>query len=199
MNPASAPTPPPAPPGEPRKCPRWPQRGRGKDKDKLHRRYKVMRLPAKVQAVIFRGYADGEPYDKICADVEKMGYHLTRNAVGNYWRDIWKKEHEELQKAQTLLVVLKQALGLPRNSPSRKVAEELLYTLVFLGFPLLKKEGPLALLREAREQSKAAEKKGSGEALAPGASNPVEQAREIRRRWRRLYGLEPEDKEDQEG
>ena len=171
---------------------------RGKDTDKLHRRYRVMRLPVKVQAVIFRGYADGEPYDKICADVEKMGYHITRTAVGNYWREVWKGEHLELQKAQTLMVVLKQALGLKRNSPSRKVAEELLYTLVFLGFPRLKKEGPLALLREAREQSKAAQKKGSGEVPAAGASNPVEQAREIRRRWRKLYGLEPEEKESQE-
>src|SRR3989304_9971078 len=98
-----------------------------------------------------------------------MGYHITRTAVGNYWREVWKGEHVELQKAQTLMVVLKQALGLKRNSPSRKVAEELLYTLVFLGFPRLKKEGPLALLREAREQSKAAGEKSSGGGAGPGA------------------------------
>ena len=127
---------------------------RGKDTDNLHRRYKVMRLPMKVRAAIFRGYADGEPYEKICADVEKMGYHIDSQAVGNYWRDVWKKQHKELEEAQSLLAVLTQSLGLKPGSPKRVIAQELLYTLVFLAFPLLKKEGPLALLREAREQEK---------------------------------------------
>lgn len=171
---------------------------RGSDKaEHRSRRYKVERLPAKARATIFRGYADGEPYEKIEADLAQMGYRITKGAIGNYWRDIWRDEHQRLREAYGNTALLKEALQLEPESRSRQVAEELLYTLVFQAFPLLRKEGPMSLLREARgfEKRLAEAQKDKGK-LEEGGE--VDQGRAIRRRWRELYGLEGGDDDAEE-
>ncbi|MFQ5724031.1 MAG: phage protein Gp27 family protein [Terriglobia bacterium] len=165
---------------------------RGPDKRIRSRRYKVERLPAKARALIFRGFTEGEAYEKIRSDLEAMGYRITKEAIGNYWRDIWREEHERLREAHANMALIKRALEMDPDSPSHQVANELLYTLVFQAFPMLKQEGPLRLLREAREQEGKTAKTTQGSVRS---ESRAEQGRAIRQRWRELYGLNPAEEE----
>ena len=92
--------------------------------------------------------------------------------------------------------MLKEALQLEPNSEDAQMAEELLYTVVVNKLDEIEREGPLPLLREAREQGEAAGKKAPPPAASSGS--PAEQAREVRRRWRELYGLDAGEDEKPE-
>jgi len=161
------------------------------------RHYKVNRLPVRVQRVIFSGYACGRSYRQIRAAVRALGHDIGESSLGRYWRDCWQREQTRLRRAWLMKETLKDDLLLDPESANARLAEELLYTTVVSKLEEVEQEAPLPLLREAREQSKAAEKKGSGDTRPPGASNPIEQAREIRRRWRKLYGLEEADEAEE--
>lgn len=163
----------------------------------LRRRFKVDRLPPKAQAAVFRGFAGGHTYKKIQAEVKRLGTHISEGSLCHYWHAVWQAEHERLRQARANVALLKNALQLEPDSPSGQLAEELLYTIVFQKIPLIEQEGPLPLLREAREQQKLTAGKTPAR-KTDSDLNPVAQARHIRRRWRQLYGLETSNDVEQE-
>ncbi|MBI2957012.1 MAG: DUF3486 family protein [Acidobacteria bacterium] len=169
------------------------------EKARQHRRrYKVERLPPRVQMMVFRAYARGVPYEKISARLERRGFHIHRNSLSRYWRNIWHEEHERLVEARAIMAVLKEAFQLGPKSPTRTVAEELLYTMVIEKMGELKQEAVLKLLYEAREQERQGRVQESGKRHKTNSS-PARQAREVRRRWRRLYGMDNGEEDDKEG
>ena len=56
---------------------------------KIRRRYKVDKLPLKVQQVIFRGYGRGDSYPKIRAAVQAESHDISENSLSRYWRNVW--------------------------------------------------------------------------------------------------------------
>lgn len=163
---------------------------------KYRRRYKVDRLPGTAQVAIFRGFLRGDSYKKICATVKTLGHEISENALSRYWRRVWHKQVDRVRMARATKESLKEALLLAPESENAKIAEELLYTVVFDKLEDIEKQEPMALFREAREQRKSSGKDES-KSVPPGEQTPVEQGRAIRRRWRELYGMEePDDGEE---
>ena len=112
-------------------------------------------------------------------------------------RTIYREALVHVREARSHLSLLKQALQLAPHSPNGQVAEELLYTIVFQKLRELEEQDALTLLRLAREQQRAADGKEARRSRKPPA-NPVEQGREIRRRWRQLYGLDAPTENNEE-
>jgi hypothetical protein len=167
--------------------------GTVKPKDpKYRRRYKVDRLSGAAQEAIFQGFLRGDSYKKICAAVKAMGEDIGENALSRYWRRVWHKQVDRVRMARATKETLKEALMLKPGTENAKIAEELLYTVVFDKLEDIEKQDPMALFREAREQRKSSGKEESNRAPAE-AQTPVEQGRAIRRRWRELYGMEESD------
>jgi len=165
-------------------------------KKKIRRRYKVDLLPGHVQGVIFRGFVSGEAYWKIRKAAKELGHDISENALSRYWRNVWQNEIDFIRKARAYKEALKEALQLDPQSKNGQIAEELLYDIVFNMLRRIEEEDPLDLLREAREQQKSSPK--DAKPVPEQDSSPVAQGREIRRRWRQLYGLEPADEEPKE-
>jgi hypothetical protein len=174
-----------------------PAERRGARDRKPYRRFKVEQLPPKAQAVVFEGLARGESYPAIARAVTRLGNSISRDAIMRFRQCAWNAERNRLKRARANLALLKDILGLDARSPSAQIAEEMLYTSGCNNLSERESAHLLGVLREAREQRKARGRKGAaGDAGAP-ERNPVEQAREIRRRWRKLYGLEEaEDAEE---
>lgn len=160
------------------------------------RGFKLERLPLHVQAATFRALGQGETYVDISAKLRKQRYSLTAGSIGRYWRKVWKKTHKKLQEAYLIKEHLKEALRGKRKSSNAAMAEELLYTMIVKKLDELEQEPPMPMLKEAREQAKVA---GEEEETPPSEkASPVLQAREVRRRWRQLYGLEEDAEEEDE-
>lgn len=148
------------------------------------RLYKVERLSPEIQILIFDGYARGDSYAKIASEVSQPGHSISPRAVGRYWNDIWREEHERLRQARANLALLKRALQLDPKSPCGEIAEELLYTIVFDKMPLFRREQPLPLLREAREQEKIGERKKT----TPRTDADPSKGASLKQRLEQLYG-----------
>ena len=170
-----------------------PGKDKRKDRHVLRRRFKVERLPLEAQKVIFDGFAQGTPYDEIRENAKKQGYAISRTAIGNYWRMVWKEEHDRLRRAKANLALLQHALRSDPESPLAKVAEDLLYTITLDKLEEIQSADAFVLLREAREQRKAAgtgsprkKKQMSGTELAQqldqiyGPGVVVEEIRDVR-------------------
>jgi len=158
------------------------------------RGFLIDRLPLHIQMRIFEGYGSGETYAQISAAVAKRGYKVSEECLSRYWRRVWRDEFEKLRLGWVVKEFLKKALTKKPGSSNAKMAEELLYTAAVGKIDELKEEPPVTLLKEGREQGKAAGPEEKPEERKKKAS-PVAQAREIRRRWRQLYGLEEPDEE----
>jgi len=163
-------------------------------KKPIRRRYAVDRLPSHVQAAIFRGYGRGEAYWKICQEVERLGHKLSENALSRYWRNVWSDEVGRIRMARHYKEALKEALQLAPTSENAELAEELLYSMVMLMLEKMKQEKPLDMMKEAREQGKAAPK-DSGKRQPPKTG--AEEGQAVRERWRALYGLEGTNESDE--
>lgn len=159
------------------------------------RAFKLERFPLHIQAAVFRAYGRGESYKDIAQWVTKQGYPITEPSIGRYWRKVYRDRHKKLQEAWLIKEHLKEALRGDRKSSNAAMAEELLYTMVVKKMDELEQEPPMPLLKEGREQGKVAGE--AQETAAPVKSSPVQQAREIRHRWRHLYGLDQPDQPDE--
>lgn len=167
----------------------------GAPHQKKRRRYKVDRLPVRLQEGVMRGYARGDSFRDIAAALKKAGQPVGKDAIRKYYHAVWRDEHERLRRARLAMVALKESLQLEPESESGAVAEELLYTAVCDRWTEFEEEPWEVLLREAREQQKAT---GQKKRTRVGKMSAVEQAREVRRRWRELYGLEETDDDTEE-
>ena len=184
----------------PRIGPRAPSRSAGAGpapprRKKTRHRSKIDRLPVDLQRLVWDGYARGDTYATIRADLGRRGHDITEEALSRYWHTVWAAQIKRLREARAFMASMKGAFKLPADSASSEVADELLYTLICQMQPRIEAESPMRLLRELRLRAKA------GLAAAPprtaeAAASPVEEAQEVRRRWRQLYGLdEPEANE----
>ena len=166
--------------------------GSEEKKKPIRRRYGVDRLPGHVQAQIFRGYVRGDAYWKIRAMVKELGHEISENALSRYWRNVWGEEVNRIRTARQYKEALKEALLEAPESENAKLAEELLYSVVMTMLDRMQKERPLDLLREAREQGKAAPKSTG---VRRRAQTGAEEGRVVRERWRALYGIEESDEQ----
>ncbi len=161
------------------------------------RRFLIDRLPGPVQSLIFRGYIRGDSYDKIRADVRRAGCSISAMALSSYWRRVFHQEVDRIRQARAMKEALMEALELEPGTENAQLTEELVLTALCSKAKELEKEPAMVLLREAREERRAAG--GSRRGKKPqAATSPVEQARAIRRRWRELYGLEGGDDDAEE-
>lgn len=167
----------------------------GQPHEKKRRHYKAQRLPPDVQDLIARGFIRGDSFRAIAAAARAAGHPIGKDAIRNFWHAVWKDEHERLRNAHLVMIALKDALRLDPDSPSGKFAQEMLYTMVVSKLGEIEKQPSMDLLQEAREQAKVGEKK-NGKPTRRAEMNPAEQAREVRRRWRELYGLEADAEEN---
>lgn len=174
------------------------QTGLAHDYPKKRRGFLIDRLPLHIQMRVFEGYGSGESYAHISAALAKRGYKVSEECLSRYWRRVWHEEFETLRLGWVVKEFLKKALTKKPKSSNAKMAEELLYTAAVGKIKELRKEPPVVLLKEGREQGKAAGKEAEPEAPKRKKS-PVLQAREIRRRWRKLYGLDAGDDEEKKG
>ncbi len=103
----------------------------------------------------------------------------------------WKTGLKQLRARERRLRQVARVLGLQPDSPRAIVIREFLLGEIFrLAFE--KSRSPNAMLQELHQALKAVPVEGSGKKKK--GMNPVEQGREIRRRWRQLYGLDsPEE------
>jgi hypothetical protein len=165
------------------------QKGLKHDYPKKRRGFLIERLPLHVQMRVFEGYGSGESYQQISAALATRGYKVSEECLSRYWRRVWHEEFNTLRLGWVVKEFLKKALTKSPKSSNAKMAEELLYTAAVMKVKQLKEEPPVALMKEGREQGKAAGREAEPEGRKRRKS-PVVQAREIRRRWRELYGLE---------
>lgn len=103
----------------------------------------------------------------------------------------WKTGLKQLRARERRLRQVARVLGLEPDSPRAVVIREFLLGEIFrLAFE--KSRSPNAMLQELHQALKAVPVEASGKKRK--GMNPVEQGREIRRRWRQLYGLDsPEE------
>ncbi len=103
----------------------------------------------------------------------------------------WKTGLAQLRARERRLRQVARVLGLEPDSPRAVVIREFLLGEIFrLAFE--KSRSPNAMLQELHQALKAVPVEASGKKKK--GMNPVEQGREIRRRWRQLYGLDsPEE------
>ncbi len=99
----------------------------------------------------------------------------------------WKTGLTQLRARERRLRQVARVLGLEPDSPRAVVIREFLLGEIFrLAFE--KSRSPNAMLQELHQALKTVPVEAS--AKRKKSKNPVEQAREIRRRWRQLYGLD---------
>jgi len=174
----------------------------GKPHKRRVRRFKIDRLPPKAKTLIFDGFARGDTFRQIAADLIKTGHPVGHSTISRYWSQVWSAEHDRLRFARASLAALKQALQLDPKSPSAQLAEELLYTMVFQKLTEIEKQQPLTLLHEAREQKKVeATMKGRG------SKAKTTERKSLKRHLEQLYGpgvvveeeIEGSDPEDETG
>ncbi len=103
----------------------------------------------------------------------------------------WKTGLTQLRARERRLRQVARVLRLQPDSPRAVVIREFLLGEIFrLAFE--KSRSPNAMLQELHQALKAVPVEAS--AKKKKGMNPVEQGREIRRRWRQLYGLDaPEE------
>lgn len=165
-----------------------PAPAKNKYKHKRPRSFKIDRLPPEAQDVVFDGFASGSSFKEITRQLKGLGHSISEHAVGRYWRSVWKEKHQQLREARLHMSVLKQALRMDSESPSGKLAEELLYTIVFQKLDEIELEAVFPLLKEARELQKTGGKAAPGNPARRRSSQDDTAA--VRRRWRRLHGLD---------
>ena len=104
---------------------------------------------------------------------------------------VWKRGIVQLRARERRLRQVARILGLQPDSPRAVVIREFLLGEIFrLAFE--KSRSPGTMLQELHQALKAVPVEASGKKKK--GMNPVEQGREIRRRWRQLYGLDaPEE------
>lgn len=127
----------------------------GKPHERHVRRFKIDRLPPEAKTLVFDGFARGDTFRQIAADLVRIGHPVGHSTISRYWREVWSAAHDRLRFARAGAAALKQALQLDPKSPSAQLAEEMLYTFVFQKLEDVEKQKPLVLLHEAREQRKA--------------------------------------------
>jgi len=169
----------------------------GKPHQRHVRRFKIDRLPPQAKTLVFDGFARGDTFRKIAADLIKVGHPVGHSSISRYWREVWSAAHDRLRFARAGVAALKQALQLDPKSPSGQLAEEMLYTIVFQKLEEIEKQKPLDLLHEAREQEKL--KSPKRPVGRPANGSPPQDARNLRRRWRQLYGIDEEAENDKTG
>ncbi len=108
---------------------------------------------------------------------------------------VWKTGIVQLRARERRLRQVARVLGLQPDSPRAVVIREFLLGEIFrLAFE--ESRSPGAMLQELHQALKAVPVEAS--AKRKKARNPVEQGREIRRRWRQLYGLDSPEEEHAE-
>ncbi len=107
----------------------------------------------------------------------------------------WKTGLTQLRARERRLRQVARILGLEPDSPRAVVIREFLLGEIFrLAFE--KSRSPNTMLQELHQALKAVPVEASGKKKK--GMNPVEQGREIRRRWRQLYGLDSPEEEHAE-
>ncbi len=107
----------------------------------------------------------------------------------------WKTGLKQLRARERRLRQVARILGLEPDSPRAVVIREFLLGEIFrLAFE--KSRSPNAMLQELHQALKAVPVEASGKKKK--GMNPMEQGREIRRRWRQLYGLDSPEEEHAE-
>ena len=108
---------------------------------------------------------------------------------------VWKTGIVQLRARERRLRQVARVLGLQPDSPRAVVIREFLLGEIFrLAFE--KSRSPGTMLQELHQALKAVPVEAS--AKRKKTKNPVEQAREIRRRWRQLYGLDAPTENNEE-
>jgi hypothetical protein len=166
------------------------------DESKRRRVFRLERLPVDARERALEGFALGKTYEEIRDQLAKMGHKISIQALGNYWRKRWAFEEGRVKAARALAERIGQAMAKVGKTPLAVVGRELLFTKVFEKLSELDEASVWELLREAREL----ERVTSGKKLAvedeqAESKGAVGQAREVRRRWRELYGLDEADEE----
>ena len=163
--------------------------------EERRRVYRVERLPVEARECVLNGFAQGKLYDEIRTDLAGMGVKISAGALSNYWKQRWRFEEDRIRMARALAERIRRAMKEVGDTPLAVVGREMLFTKVFEKLKELDEASVWQLLREGRELARVTQRETLG---VPGeekrATSPVEQAREIRRRWRQLYGLDaPEE------
>lgn len=168
------------------------KRGRYQPQRARERRrvYKVERLPIDARQRVLDGFAAGRDYEEIKKAVAKTGAKISTGALSNFWRDRWRDEETRLKRSRELAARIEKAMAAVSPTPLAVVGRELLFTRVFEKLEEMDQASLWQLLREARELHRATRgEQLQGTGKRKGLST-VEQAREVRRRWRELYGLD---------
>lgn len=166
-----------------------PESLREEGKRVYRRNYLVNRLPPAVQARVFDMYARGVQYKKMSERLRKMGHWIHPAALSRYWRHVWHQEHQDLVAARGLLAVFQKAFRMPAGSRSRDFAREMLYSMLVNKVKELRAKDPEVLLKQARAQEETTGGPAGND--RPGKKrSALAEAREVRRRWRQLYGLD---------
>ncbi len=107
----------------------------------------------------------------------------------------WQSALKQIRQRRRRIQQLARVLGMESDSPQEFILREFLLGEIFrLAFE--ESRSPGAMLQELHQALKAVPVEAS--AKRKKAKNPVEQGREIRRRWRQLYGLDSPEEEHAE-
>ena len=176
-----------------------PVRRRPNDRARRRRNYKVERLPFEARERVIEGFKAGKEYSTIRAELAHMGVKISPTALSNYWRDRFQDEEDRLRAAHALTERIQNSMKADNETSLAVVGRELLFTRVLEKLAQLDKASIWQLLREARDLARAT--RGQTLAPKPNGAKPVsraKQTREMRRRWRELYGLEESDEHPEE-
>ncbi len=163
-----------------------------KTRRRSKRRYAVNRLPATMREQVQDLLADGMPYKSIQALVEKKGYSISMDALSHYYNDILHDEVRALRVVDATTKALCAKLLHP-DSNTIEVIRDLLKNELYRRRQELGQVTLPDLLFELRQLQRLAPEKPK---MRPMSG--VEQSREIRKRWRTLYGLETKDETPEE-
>jgi hypothetical protein len=166
------------------------------DKSQRRRVYRVERLSVEARDCVLSGFAQGKHYHEIQAELAALGVKISAGALSNYWRHCWHFEEDRVRTARALSDRMALAIQKTGKTHLAVVGREMLFTKVFEKLKELDKASVWQLLREARELERVTSgKKLGAEDGKEVAKSAAGQAREIRRRWRALYGLDEADEE----
>ncbi len=172
---------------------------RPNDTTRRRRNYRVERLPFEARERVLEGFKAGKDYTAIRAELARRGVKISTTALSNYWRDRFQIEEDRLRAAQAMTERIENAMKEKSGTSLAVMGRELLFSRVLEKLGQLDKASIWQLLREARELARATR----GQTLVPKRNGAIpasraKQTREMRRRWRELYGLEEPDEHKQQ-
>ena len=96
---------------------------------------------------------------------------------------------ERTREVRKMLDRMQKGFRLPEENLADPALRELIYTTIVLDVLRMTKQSPKELLKEARERRKTLGQFTTAPKTA-AKRTPQQEAREVRRRWRELHGLE---------